>query len=432
MEKKFPKDQVYWYTTKTPEMKPLAENISVDVVIVGGGLAGLSCAQRAHELGLSVAVVEQNFCGSGASGKSSGMITQDSELELTDLIENHGKENARRLWNFVGEGMYKMRRNIEQHGIECDYQVQDCLFIANSSRGMKKVHREHSSREVLGFESYLYNQKTLPQIIGSNKYEGAVRYPGTFAINSYLYTQGMKDLLEKLGVKVYENTKIAKIEKDRVRTENGHHVDAKYIVVCCDRFAPDLGKLKKDVYHVQTFLTISKPIGEDEAEKFFPSGNLMAFDSEMIYQYYRITGDHRLLLGGGTFAGTYAPKETHHPKALVEKLYRYLDKYFPGHKIEFEYAWPGMLGVAKDLVPIAGRDPENPNLFYVTAATGLAWAQGLGGYIAEKIALNSEEYDDYFSPTRKFPYDPLARAIQLFIGKRAIFAISHGFVKYLN
>ena len=90
------KDQVYWYAMREPlKPRPLSEDIQVDVAIVGGGMAGLMAAQEASRRGASVAVVEAEYCGAGASGKSSGFITPDSELELSDLVANYGPTCAR-------------------------------------------------------------------------------------------------------------------------------------------------------------------------------------------------------------------------------------------------------------------------------------------------------------------------------------------------
>ncbi|MEK7505953.1 MAG: FAD-binding oxidoreductase, partial [Patescibacteria group bacterium] len=261
---------------------------------------------------------------------------------------------------------------------------------------------------------------------------GALRDPGTFALNSYLYAQGMKEVLEKQGVEIYENTKVVGVDRTGVSTEHGHRVSAKEIIVCVDRFLPWLKRLPKDVFHVETYMTVSKPLHPNDAKRLFPTGNLMMCDSDMIYQYYRITGDNRLLLGGGDFLTTYAYGESSRPQHIIPKLRRYLDKKFPGFQFEIEYVWPGLLGVSKDLVPIAGADREMPNIYYVAGATGLAWASGLGNYIAEKILTGRNDYDELFNPYRKFPFDPLMRFLQMFMTTPMAFGLSHAFVKYLR
>lgn len=427
------KKEVYWYTKKYPITQPLTENISADVVVVGGGVAGLAVANRLSLQGKHAVLLERDFCGAGASGKSSGMITQDSELGLAGLINHCGVEDAKLLWEFVGGGLEIMRRNIKEHIIECDYQEQDYVFMANSRRGFRKVMDEYNGRKLLGYESRLYDKKTVSDIIGSPEYVGALRYPGTFALNSYLYVQGMREVLLKRGVKIFEGTEVTGFDNNGVVVHGGvHRIEAKHIIFCVDRFLPKLKRLKKDVYHVETYLTISKPLKEGDARRLFPGGNIIVADSDMIYQYYRITGDHRLLLGGGDVLTTYAYTQSKKPEHIIPKLTRYIKKKFPGFDIEVEYVWPGLLGVSKDLVPLLGQDFKMPNVYYITTATGLAWATALGNYMGEKILEGRNDYDEVFSLHRKFPFDPLTRMLQPVMTTPMAFGLSHAFVKYLR
>ena len=140
-------NEVFWYTLKQPATREkLFGETSADVVVVGGGMAGLSCAQKLREAGLSVVLIEKDFCGAGASGKTSGFITPDSEIELSSLIASHGQEKAKHIWEFVLSGVNIIRNNIKQNNIQCDYQVQDSLFIANTPSRKKYVEEEHKAR----------------------------------------------------------------------------------------------------------------------------------------------------------------------------------------------------------------------------------------------------------------------------------------------
>src|SRR3989344_2882860 len=92
------KKKVYWHTLKTvTPMPPLTQNIEADVVIVGGGMAGIAAAENLSKADKNVVLLERHHVGAGASGRSSGFITQDSELELVDLIRNLGQEKAKKL-----------------------------------------------------------------------------------------------------------------------------------------------------------------------------------------------------------------------------------------------------------------------------------------------------------------------------------------------
>ncbi len=424
----FPKDKVFWYTQKPPEINALNNNLKANIVVVGGGVVGLTCAQVLKDHQLSVVLVEKNFCGGGASGKSSGFVTPDSETELRDTVKSYGEDNARQIRQFALTGVDIIRNNIERFNISCDYQVQDSLYLANSQRDFKKIKLEHEVRQKLGYQSTLYNRSEIDAIIGSPKYFGAVRYSGTFAINSYLYCQAMKEILRQSGVSIYENTPVTKIRKDGLQTSQ-YTITADRVILCLDRFLPELGLAKDKIYHLQTFVTVSEKLSPDVIKKIFPRDRMMAWDTDLIFHYFRVTGDNRLMLGGGSLLYTYLKNEKHNALGVTGKLSGYFQDKFPGVKVRFEYMWPGLLGVTKDFLPLAGQDSRFSRVYFMAGSTGLPQAAALGSYLAEKIINRRDDYDKYFSISRKFP---VGKVLQKVIGTPLAFALSHGLKEYFK
>ncbi len=420
--------RVYWYSLKDPHpSEGLTGKIKTNIAVIGGGMAGLSCAQKLYEAGHQVVVIEKDFCGSGASGKTSGFITPDSEIELSSLLNTYGPEKAKRIWEFVLSGVESIRKNIEHYNISCDYQKQDSLFIANNASSFKHVKKEHGARRQLGYASTLFDTTKIKEIIGGNEYAGAVRYPDTFGMNSYLYCQTMKDILRTSGVPIYEQTPVERIVGQEIFTPHGR-ITADHIIVCTDRFIPDLGVLNKEIYHVQTFLGITKPLLPEQVLRIFPNDALMVWDTDLVYNYFRKTSDNRLLIGGGDLVYTYAHNVTKNTARFGRRLKNYIQKKFPSITIEMEFLWPGMLGVSKDLLPIIGPDDHNDRVFYVGAATGLPWAAALGQYAAGRLLHGINEFDEDFSSKRRFVIGP---RMQSLLSTPATYALSHGIAKYL-
>ncbi len=423
------KDKVFWYESKKIQRAALNTDTSADVVTVGGGMAGLMCAHALALQGKKVIVVEKDFCGAGASGKSSGFISPDSELELADLISNYGKDVAEKLWSFVSSGVALIKDTIESYHIECDYQVQDSCYIATYRRGIKNIKGEHDARELLGYASMLYHRNTLPSVLGSDAFYGGVRYPDTFGIDGFLYIQELAKELEKMGVRIFESSPVTEVGKEYVKSGR-HRVDAKFIILCTDRFLPDLGFLKHDLFQLQTFLAISKPLSEEEVKRLFPAQRMMVWDSKLIYNYFRITGSNRLLLGGANMWFTYTRTERHNPERAIKRLEKFFRKKFPEVGVEWEYVWPGMVGVSKDVLPIAGQSREEPSHYYLAAATGLPWAAALGNYIANKITkTEAHPLDPYFSPYRRYS---VGKRMEKIIGNPLSFLLAHFIMKYFG
>jgi gamma-glutamylputrescine oxidase len=418
-----PQDQVFWYVNKQ-DINPLTHDMVTDVVVIGGGMAGLSAAQSFSQKGCNVILLEKNYCGSGASGKSSGFITPNAELSLSDLTDKYGLKEAKRLWEFTNSGVSRIRKNIVEFGLDCDYQIQDTLVVANSTRKYKSmIQSEYDVRTQAGYESALYSSTDIFEAMTGEDYCGGIAYGDTFGIHAFQYCQGMKEVLIDQGVQIFEESPVVSIQNNEVTTPIAR-VKTQTIVVCIDRFADALPALWDKVYHAQTNILLSAPLSESQIKSIFPHQLYMVWDTDLVYNYFRITGDNRLILGGASIFDTYAPQEKHHNLRTVNKLKNYFAKKFPEANVQFEYVWPGLIGISKDLFPIAGYDEQMPCVYYITAATGLHWGSALGHYCAQRIIDGYTDYDHYFSPSRPFPLGSFANRI---LGTRATFALSNFF-----
>jgi gamma-glutamylputrescine oxidase len=227
-----------WYLPHH-ERKQLRADVSTDVVIVGGGMAGLSAAQAFAKKGCSVIILEKSFCGAGASSKSSGFITPDSEFSLGSFVERYGPEKAQQLWEFLRFGVGSIKDTVERNKIECGNSVQDTLVVTSSKRDYeKRLIYEYKARMHLGYDTVLYAE--IAEVLSAQNYYGSISYGETFGISGYHYLQGLKKALEEQSVKIYEETPALELRKQQVITPYGS-VHAHYIVLCMDRFAPDLG-----------------------------------------------------------------------------------------------------------------------------------------------------------------------------------------------
>jgi len=365
--------------------------------------------------------LEKNFCGSGATGKSTGFITPDSELGLHYFDKVLGAPQAHELWEFVTSGVALIEHNIKTHQLDCDYHVEDTLIVANSRAGFNELRQEHETRKKFNYQSNLFDKDQLQSIIGSPNYYGGVCYGGTFGINPYAYIQGMKDVLMASGVDIYEGALVTKLSPNKVEV-SGIEIQADAIVVCVDYQTAPLHTLTHELYHAQTFVMASAPLSDKQVHQLFPQGNLMVWDTDLVYQYYRLIENNRIVVGGASIFSTFWPYERHNASGIYRKLSSYMKNKFPGIEFNFQYMWPGMIGISKDIMPVAGFDAQDSSIYYVTGATGLPWAAALGRYSAQAIVDKKHHMDQYFLPTRSFPLPSFSQYI---IGKPATFAVSN-------
>jgi gamma-glutamylputrescine oxidase len=331
-----PQESVFWLIDTHKSHPQLTSNLETDVVIVGGGLTGMTAAQKFHEQGLSVVLLEQYHCGSGASGKSSGFITPNAELGLTHFVKTYGLTKATQIWRFISSGAEQIEHTIRAHNIECGYVQEDSLMVATSKKGFTELTEEYHNFEKIKYQSELYTHQELSTHIGSSKYYGGMRFAATFGINTFAYLQALKEVLQKSGVTIYENTPVINIKSHAVETLNAT-VKARYIIVCVDRLAPELGIATNKIFQVQTFLMVSRPLEQSTVQTLFPDKRYMVWDTDLVYQYYRLTADNRLLLGGSTPFHSFVYQESCHPHGVYKKLTNYLHAHFPNVNVSFEY-----------------------------------------------------------------------------------------------
>ncbi|MFI5235579.1 MAG: NAD(P)/FAD-dependent oxidoreductase [Gemmatimonadales bacterium] len=426
--------QNWWYTTllsvTEPMQPPLQAELTAEVLVVGGGMAGLMAAWRLMRGGRKVILIERNICGGSSTGKSAGFLTPDSELELSQIVRRYGVERARDLWEAPVRGIESITEAVTQHAIPCDLQRQDSLFVGNGSSGWRAAQEEVAARKALGYPQRLYQRSELPAVLGSDAYAGGIRYPDCWGIDALLFAQGLKRVLLQGGVRVFESTEALRVDGHTVYTHLGA-VTADEIVFCIDKISPQLTPWSANVYHAQTFLTISEPLGDADVRRLFPGDRLQCWDSDLVYSYWRLTGDQRLLLGGGSPLTTFALHALTTPRVIARVIRDFKAKFPYLRRLRFIQYWPGLIDTTRDLLPTVVRDEATPWIHWVLGCVGLPWAAFCGDFVARNVLgqalADDERYYRYFSARRPFFVPLWAEPL---LGKGLVFSLNNGWAKY--
>ena len=407
---------------------PLEKDATCDCLVIGGGFAGLHAALRLVDAGKDVILLEKGICGSGSSGRSAGILTPNSEEDLADIVKEEGFQEAKKIITMPYNGVKLIVNNIKKYNLDCDFKKQDSFFLALDKTGIGYLHDEVDILKKLGFPYKLYSNRELHKIHPNSSYIGGLRYYGTYSINSLAYTQELKSALIKKGVKIYEGTEVHGIVGNKAITHLGS-VKAKNILVCIDKMKTEFDReISKKYYHAQTYIAISEPLSKKEIKSIFPGDKFMCWDTALLYMYYRLFGENRLLLGGASYLTTYYPKSYNSPD-VINKVVNRFKKRFPSlSHVDFNYYWNGLIDVTKDLTPIADYDPNNKSIQYTLGCAGLPWAAFCGDYIARRVLnKNTEDFSKYLGMHRTFP---ISDSLQKILGKFVSFGLSHLKIMY--
>jgi len=329
-------------------------------------------------------------------------------------------------------GIDRLVENIKKFDIECGLLKQDSLFLGLGKSGKQAVEEEMECRQSVGFtDQKLYDVNGLKGILGAENFTGGIRYTRTYGVNPLLCVQGFKDLFIQNGLQVFESTAMERLEDHTVYTHGGS-VTADHIIVAADKPEASISDLAQDIFHAQTFLSVTEPLNDRDLAELFPGGEQMqCWDSRLVYSYFRLTGDNRLLLGGGTPATTFL-KDAYNNPNIIKRVIKRFKSHFPFLRdLSFIQFWPGLIDTSRDLLPIVVRPQKQSHVQFIMGVVGLPWAAFAGGFAA-RCALGTAEdeyrkYYRYFTNRRHFF---LPSGLGKLIGKPLLFSLSNSWAKY--
>ncbi len=391
----------------SPQRPQLAGDLSVDVVVVGGGFTGLSAALHAAEAGFSVALLEAQQIGWGASGRNGGQMIPGMRWGAVELVKLLGRERAARLIGLANSAGHMVRKRIERHAIACDLR-QGHFHAAAKPQHLDTMRRELDLlKNLLGYQgASIVSQGEVGDFVASEIYHGGLIDLNGGHLHSLNYALGLAQAAEAAGVQIFEGSAASRVDHGtpvRVTTAHGT-VTARHAVLACDAFMGDLvPQLASMTMPVANYNLATAPLGEAAAKALIPSGAAVS-DSKFVLNYYRLSADNRLIFGGGE---KYSPRP---PRDVAGFVRPYLEQVFPQLKgVAIDHAWGGLVGVTLNRLPQFGRIG---NSFYAHgwSGHGVLLTTLAGDLIAQAMRGSAERFDLFARlPGRPFPGGPLLR-----------------------
>ena len=393
----------------------------------------MAAAAQFLRKGLKVVLIDKNIIGGSSSGRSAGIPdTRTASSNCTSsAAATETRPRARSGTRPAGASSVIVAA-IRKYDIQCGLLEQDSLFLGLGKGGYEAAKSELECRKDVGFtDQKLYDAEQLKSILGSEGYTAGIRYGGTYGINPLQCLQGFKDLLIDDGMQIYESTAMKRLEGHTVYTHAGS-VTADHIIIAVDKLEPTISPLSAEVFHAQTFLSVTEPLTDRERSVLFPSGEQMqCWDSKLVYTYFRLTADNRLLLGGGSPFTTFL-KDAYNNPGVIKRVIADFYEHFPQLKsLAFIQFWPGQIDTTRDLLPTIVRPKDQPHLRFIFGCVGIPWATFTGSFAARNVLGDADEdyakYFNYFSNERYFW---LPSSLGNVIGKPMLFSLSNSWAKF--
>lgn len=340
-----------WEASAPPALatQPLAGTTEVDVVIVGGGYTGLSCALHLAEAGSSVLLLEAYEFGFGGAGRNVGLINAGLWLMPEDVSAAVGAAHGERLLTALGDGATLVMNLIDRHGIDCELERNGTLHCAVGEAGLQELRQREVQWLRRGAPVSLLDATETAGRVGTNAYASALfdRRAGT--LQPLAYARGLARAACAAGAQLHTSSPAIATERNgshwRVRTPNGR-VEAQWLVVATDAYGlgPFRGTQDAQV-RLPYFNFATPPLDAATLATILP-GKEGVWDTKTILSSFRLDRAGRLVFGsvGALRNGGEAIHRSWAQRALA-RLFPQLAG------IGFEHEWYGQIGMTDDAVP---------------------------------------------------------------------------------
>ena len=392
------KETNYWLeTVTTPPAQPARElPDSFDVAVIGGGFCGLAAARALAKRGLSVALLEAETFGWGASSRNGGMVLTGMKLPVPTLIKRYGSETVRKMYAASLEQIDCVEQIVREENIECDFSRCGHLEVA-----CKQAHfngYEESAARVkreFNHELRIISKSELRAEIGSDIYYGGMVDESSAGLNPARYVAGLAQAAQRAGACLYDHARVTKIEpeiknsarKFRLQTSKGA-VTAREVILASGAYTTEAAPaLRKKIIPIGSYIIATEVLPAPLARELSPR-NRMIYDSKHVLYYYRLTPDNRMLFGG---RAAFFPETEDTVRQSAEILRRGMIAVYPQLRdIKVEFVWGGTLDFTLDVMPHSGKID---GMYFAAgfAGHGVAAATWFGAKLAGLICGDSND-----------------------------------------
>ncbi|MFF4060972.1 NAD(P)/FAD-dependent oxidoreductase [Streptomyces sp. NPDC001668] len=370
----------FWYADDGfPEARePLGGDASADVVIVGGGYTGLWTAYYLKKAVpfLRITVLEQKFCGYGASGRNGGWL-YNGVAGRDRYAKLHGHEAAVRLQKAMNDTVDEVVRVVGEEGFDAGLHKGGVLEVARTPAQLARLRAFHEHELSYGEKDReLYGARETAERVRVADAVGSSWTPHGARVHPVKLVKGLAAAVEALGVVIHEQTPVTEIRPKHAITPYGT-VRAPYVLRCTEGFTAALKGQKRTWLPMNSSMIATEPLTDGQWAAIGWEGRQTLGDMAHAYMYAQRTADGRIALGGRGVPyrfGSRTDNDGRTQAATVEALREILVGFFPmlaGTRIA--HAWSGVLGVPRDWCASVTLD----------RSTGLGWA---GGYVGSGVA----------------------------------------------
>lgn len=357
-------------TAHLPYFPPLRGDIKADILVIGGGMAGLLTAWLLKQEGFDCVIAEANTIASGTTANTTAKITAQHGLIYHKLLESLGQERAKLYLQANLQGLEQLRRLADN--IDCDFQNQSHTIYALDH--ISVLEKEVSALKQLGYPAELVSDLPLPMPT-----VGGVRFPHQAQFHPLKFLDAVAQELT-----VYENTRIRALSGLTAQADHGSISAGQIIIATHFPFPRTAGGYFAKLYQQRSYAIALENVPRLEGMYLGAQPNALSF---------RMVGEQLILGGGGHRTG----KEG----GGWQELEAFARKHYPDARIT--HRWAAQDCMSLDQIPYIGQfRSRTPGVYVATGFNkwGMTTSMAAAMLLRDLILGKPSPYTELFSPSR--------------------------------
>lgn len=369
-----------------------------DVCVIGAGFTGVSAALVLAERGYSVALLEANRVGWGASGRNGGQVING--------ISGLGKIRKRRpdvdeqvFRDLKWRGNDLIRERVAKYDIDCDLK-DGFVEVAAKPAHVRYLEECYEERAAMDFpyRYELWDRDTTCDKLGTEAFHGGFVCYRDGHVHPLNLCIGEARAAHELGVQIFEQSPVVDIRhgaRPRIVTASGH-VDADNVILAGNAYSRlEPKRLSGLVFPAGSYIVATEPLPAEVAQRI-NSEDVAVCDTNEVVDYYRLSADKRLLYGG---ACNYSGRDPANIGSYIRP--RMLKVYPELSDVRIDFEWGGKIGIVLNRVVTAGRIDNNIYYCQGFSGHGVCASHVMGEVMADAVAGTMERFD-LFADIRHF------------------------------
>ncbi len=387
----------YWRDSVTfSDFPQLKEDLKVEVLVVGGGITGITTAYFLAKEGVKTAIIDAGKILHATTGHTTAKITAQHDVIYDEYIQHFGEENARLYYEANMEALTWIHNTVSTKQIECDFSFQDAYLYSTSEVDIQKLEKEVQAYKQLGIKGDLVTKPNLPFEV-----KAALVMEKQAQFHPLQYLKYLVDEFIRHGGVIFENTTALKVEEADhpiVTTNQGFHITCDHLVIASHfPFYDGMGFYFTRLYAERSYALAVK------TKKPFIGGMYLSIDKPTrSLRSVKVHGENYLLVGGESHKTGQGIPTIQHYEALVA----FTEEHYGIEKIA--YRWSTQDLITLDKMPYIGPITSKKQKIYVATGFrkwGMTTGTAAGMILRDTILQRENPYIDLFHPAR-FKSDP--------------------------